>query len=189
MAVNNTSAEGKNVTNADQAGALQTSPVPSPEPCRDGRGNTRPSSKAWAVDRSPSSGEAAAEVRSTKAPQAVGGRAMTMPSPLHREELVCLAKAAEWVRSRTGRKTHVSTLHRWALRGCGGRKLETLLIGRERMTSKEALGRFFEVRAGDIETSQSVCSRHEQPASKAKVARDVSELHQRLYGNCEENPG
>ena len=114
---------------------------------------------------------------------------MTMPSPLHREELVCLAKAAEWVRSRTGRKTHVSTLHRWALRGCGGRKLETLLIGRERMTSKEALGRFFEVRAGDIETSQSVCSRHEQPASKAKVARDVSELHQRLYGNCEENPG
>jgi hypothetical protein len=45
---------------------------------------------------------------------------MPAPSPLHREELVSLTYAAAWVRDRSGRKTHVSTLHRWALRGCGG---------------------------------------------------------------------
>lgn len=106
---------------------------------------------------------------------------MTIPSPLHREELVCLAKAAEWVRSRSGRKTHVSTLHRWALRGCRGRKLETLLIGRERMTSKEALGRFFEERAVEQQSAPVEGSGCEIPQPSDRVLRDVEKLHQRLY--------
>lgn len=109
---------------------------------------------------------------------------MTMPSLLHREELVSLVDAAQWVRSRSGRKTHVSTLYRWALRGCRGRKLETVLIGRERMTSREALNRFFEDRPEPLPVPvvQAAAATPHPPVSREAVARDVEELHQRLFG-------
>lgn len=110
---------------------------------------------------------------------------MTMPSLLHREQLVSLADAAAWVRSRSGRKTHVSTLYRWALRGCRGRKLETVLIGRERMTSREALNRFFEERPEPLPVPvPAVQPAAAPPASvnREAVARDVEQLHQRLFG-------
>ena len=45
---------------------------------------------------------------------------------------------------REGRKTHVSTLHRWATVGCRGCVLETIQVGGTRCTSLEALQRFFE---------------------------------------------
>ena len=37
---------------------------------------------------------------------------------------------------------HISTLHRWRVRGVRGKKLETLLVGGKRFTSREALDRF-----------------------------------------------
>jgi hypothetical protein len=37
---------------------------------------------------------------------------------------------------------HVSTIHRWRLRGAKGIKLETVLIGGRRYTSREAVARF-----------------------------------------------
>ena len=37
---------------------------------------------------------------------------------------------------------HHSTLHRWRLRGVRGKKLETLLVGGKRFTSREAIDRF-----------------------------------------------
>ena len=37
---------------------------------------------------------------------------------------------------------HVSTIHRWRLRGIRGIRLETVLIGGRRFTSREALARF-----------------------------------------------
>jgi hypothetical protein len=108
---------------------------------------------------------------------------MSKPSLLQREELVSLGRAAEWVRSRSGRKTHVSTLHRWALRGCRGRKLETVLIGRERMTSKEALCRFFEEPASSPsqEPSATATSVEKVRPQSAQVGREVEQLHQRLF--------
>jgi hypothetical protein len=108
---------------------------------------------------------------------------MATPSSLQREELVSLGRAAEWVRSRSGRKTHVSTLHRWALRGCRGRKLETVLIGRERMTSKEALCRFFEEPASSPsqEPSATATSVEKVRPQSAQVGREVEQLHQRLF--------
>lgn len=107
---------------------------------------------------------------------------MTMPSLIHREPLVSLADAAEWVRSRSGRKTHVSTLYRWALRGCRGRKLETVLIGRERMTSREALNRFFEDKPEPLPQPAPTPA----PIAKAsppreQVVQEVEQLHQRLF--------
>ena len=56
-----------------------------------------------------------------------------------------LAQAAnELPRRRGGRKTHISTLYRWATAGYRGVVLETIQIGATRCTSREALQRFFE---------------------------------------------
>src|SRR4051794_26071708 len=61
------------------------------------------------------------------------------------ESVITLANAAEALpRRRGGRKTHVSTLYRWATIGCRGVQLETIQIGATRCTSREALQRFFE---------------------------------------------
>jgi hypothetical protein len=108
---------------------------------------------------------------------------MSKLSLLQREELVSLGRAAEWVRSRSGRKTHVSSIHRWALRGCRGRKLETVLIGRVRMTSKEALCRFFEEPASSPsqEPSATATSVEKARPQSSQVGRDVEQLHQRLF--------
>lgn len=61
------------------------------------------------------------------------------------ETILPLTQAAgELPRRRRGRKTHVSTLYRWATVGCRGVTLETIQIGGTRCTSREALQRFFE---------------------------------------------
>ena len=52
--------------------------------------------------------------------------------------------AAELPCRRAGRKTHVSTLYRWALAGCRGVVLETIQVGGTLCTTREALQRFFE---------------------------------------------
>lgn len=63
---------------------------------------------------------------------------------LDHEDLISLAKAAAWISDRTGDPPlHVSTLHRWAIRGCRGVKLETVAAGHARYTSIPAIQRFF----------------------------------------------
>jgi hypothetical protein len=39
-------------------------------------------------------------------------------------------------------RPHVSTLHRWRLKGTRGRRLETFLVGGRRFTTVEAIHRF-----------------------------------------------
>jgi hypothetical protein len=61
------------------------------------------------------------------------------------ERPIPLTQAADALpRRRAGRKTHVSTLYRWAQVGCRGVVLECIQIGATRCTSREALQRFFE---------------------------------------------
>ena len=60
------------------------------------------------------------------------------------EKLISLTAAARIVPKRRGRATAVSTIYRWANRGIGGRRLETLRIGGATFTSIEALQRFFD---------------------------------------------
>ena len=57
---------------------------------------------------------------------------------------------------RAGKKTHVSTLHRWATIGLRGVVLETLQAGGVKVTSLAALQRFFE-RLSVRGTSQASC--------------------------------
>jgi hypothetical protein len=56
------------------------------------------------------------------------------------EHLLPLSEAA---RTLPGGEVHVSTLHRWRLRGVCGIRLETILRGGVRYTSSQAIERFF----------------------------------------------
>jgi hypothetical protein len=54
------------------------------------------------------------------------------------EEMHLLARASTAVPG----KPHVTTLYRWALHGVRGVRLETVIVGGRRFTSREAIGRF-----------------------------------------------
>jgi hypothetical protein len=61
------------------------------------------------------------------------------------ENPIPLAVAARLVPPRrNGKRTHISTLYRWATVGVRGVVLETLQVGGSRCTSREALQRFYE---------------------------------------------
>lgn len=63
------------------------------------------------------------------------------------EEPLSLPDAAK---SLPGRPS-LCTLHRWARRGIGNQRLETVLVGGRRFTSREALQRFIEQRTAAAE--------------------------------------
>jgi hypothetical protein len=71
------------------------------------------------------------------------------------ENLVTFSEAAKLLPRRPhGKRVHVSTIHRWRMAGLHSAdgmvvRLETLKIGGVRMTSKEALQRFFDRLSGD----------------------------------------
>jgi len=61
------------------------------------------------------------------------------------ETLLCLVDAARSLpRRRAGKRPHVSCLYRWTTTGCKGVVLESLQCGGTRVTSAEALARFFQ---------------------------------------------
>ena len=61
-------------------------------------------------------------------------------SELLQEELISLAQARHLV---PGKRPHLSALYRWAQKGVRGVRLESVLIGGSRYTSRQALHRFF----------------------------------------------
>ena len=64
-----------------------------------------------------------------------------MSIDLANETPITLAKAAQTL---PGGAVHVSTVHRWRMKGCRGVRLETFLRGGVRHTTREAIERFFE---------------------------------------------
>lgn len=63
-------------------------------------------------------------------------------SPLQRERLLPLTEVVKHLPTRKGKRTHYSTVYRWATKGTRGRVLESCLVGGIRYTSHEALERF-----------------------------------------------
>lgn len=59
------------------------------------------------------------------------------------EQLLTLSAAARAIPGRSGQGVHAATTWRWVRRGVRGIRLETVLIGGIRYTSREALERFF----------------------------------------------
>jgi hypothetical protein len=60
------------------------------------------------------------------------------------EHKITLGEVPAEIPSRLGNRLHVSTVHRWATTGVKGVILESIKIGGQRYTSKEALQRFVE---------------------------------------------
>ena len=58
------------------------------------------------------------------------------------EQLLTLSAAARGLPGPSGRGLHTSTIWRWSQRGVKGVRLETVLVGGVRYTSREALDRF-----------------------------------------------
>lgn len=81
------------------------------------------------------------------------------------EDLLTLSQAAEMLpRGRDGKKRHLSTLWRWITYGVRGQKLESILIGNVRYTSREAIDRFI-ARLNAVRPADST-----PPASARKLA-------------------
>ena len=59
------------------------------------------------------------------------------------EELLSLAQAAREVPSRSGRGVSPATIWRWCSRGCKGIRLESVVCGAIRFTSRAAIAKFF----------------------------------------------
>lgn len=80
---------------------------------------------------------------------------------LSKETPITLSKASRIV---PGGPVHVSTMHRWGLKGCRGVRLETFLRGGIRHTTPEALERFFAATtaAADGDVPPSLTSRQRE---------------------------
>ena len=62
-----------------------------------------------------------------------------------KEQLIPLSVAARETPNRTGGSgINISTIWRWSQSGCRSVRLETVMVGGIRMTSREAMQRFFE---------------------------------------------
>jgi Protein of unknown function (DUF1580) len=82
------------------------------------------------------------------------------------ENVLSLADAAKTLPARRGgKRPHVSCLYRWAQHGCRGIRLETLQCGGTKITSLEALQRFFErlgaASSGEIPPTRSARQREQ----------------------------
>ena len=83
------------------------------------------------------------------------------------DDCLTLAEAAKILpRGRRGKKTHVSTLWRWASCGLRGVRLETIRKGGMIYTSREALRRFFARLSG-----HEVPSPEPPPSRQAELGR------------------
>jgi len=62
------------------------------------------------------------------------------------EDVLTLNQAAVELSSVTGKRPNKSTVFRWISRGIGGVKLDGVRVGRDWLTSRQALTRFIESR-------------------------------------------
>ncbi len=89
------------------------------------------------------------------------------------EQVVSLSEASKRLpRRRKGKRPHVATLYRWAVRGVRGVRLETLRVGGTLCTSLEALQRFCEQCTDPASCPQSPTSKSRQRAIK-KAEREL----------------
>ena len=100
--------------------------------------------------------------------------------PIDTEKPITLAEATSFIPGIGGKTVHYQTVHRWAIKGLRGVKLETVVLGGRRCTSVEAIQRFAE---------RITMSRDRQiapPAStrKRKLSHDTERL-MREHGLCQ----
>lgn len=70
----------------------------------------------------------------------------TATSRILTEDVLTITDARAEIASITGQRPDISTMTRWVHRGVGGTKLEAVRIGRQIITSRQAITRFIEER-------------------------------------------
>ena len=60
------------------------------------------------------------------------------------ETLIPINQVPVHLEKLTGKRPHIASIYRWIQKGIAGVQLETLIIGGTRLTSTEALDRFFQ---------------------------------------------
>ncbi len=79
------------------------------------------------------------------------------------EEILPLTDAAKFVqRVFGGRRPSLNTVARWCIQGLRGRKLDSLKRGAQRVTSREAVVRFFQTAASNENARQVANQRDSQ---------------------------
>jgi hypothetical protein len=73
----------------------------------------------------------------------------TATSRILTEDVLTINDARKEIASVTGQRPDISTMTRWIHRGLGGTKLEAVRIGRQLITSKQAITRFIETRSAE----------------------------------------
>jgi hypothetical protein len=101
-----------------------------------------------------------------------------MHKPIDLERLITMAEAGKYLAQRTGHRPYLCTLYRWALRGVGGRRLETVQVGRQRYTSVEAVQRFMHAR--DEQAVAVVTVQPDRPV-RVDARADVVALERRVF--------
>ena len=95
------------------------------------------------------------------------------------EQLLPLSFLAREIPNRRGRKgIDPATCWRWAMRGCKGVRLESVMCGGIRMTSREALARFFkrltDATNGEAKLPVSTSKQRQRAIDKAKRELDAA---------------
>ena len=94
----------------------------------------------------------------------------------HLEHLLTLSAAARSLPGRSGRGVHVSTIWRWSQRGIRGVRLETILVGGTRHTSREALQRFFTATTAAADgTPPATRTPHQRRQAAQRAERELGE--------------
>ncbi|HEX2476885.1 MAG TPA: DUF1580 domain-containing protein [Lacipirellulaceae bacterium] len=86
------------------------------------------------------------------------------------EQLLTMSQAAKLMPGRP----NIATIWRWRTSGCRGHKLETILVGGRRFTSREATGRFLAA-LNDEDAMKSVT-----PAQRAKAIESAEKRAEKL---------
>jgi hypothetical protein len=70
----------------------------------------------------------------------------SVTSKILTEDVLTLQDARKELGNITGRRPDKATVYRWTNRGVGGTKLESIRLGNQLLTSRQALTRFIEAR-------------------------------------------
>lgn len=63
------------------------------------------------------------------------------------EDVLTIPQVCQEIKETTGRKPDRATVYRWVLNGVEGQRLEAVRIGRQILTSRQALTRFIAARS------------------------------------------
>jgi hypothetical protein len=102
----------------------------------------------------------------------------------HGETALTLTQAAKTFGRLSGRTPHVATVHRWAIKGVRGVKLETIRLGGLRLVRPQAIEAFLaNVNRGSSETATGVRAVLD-PAVQSRRRAEIDAARQRLDARC-----